>query len=71
MWMTLTEAHCPPGLAFRTGYKASGIGRQNGLERFEEYLETKTVAWLRLGSALGARSDVPVNSYLTKVSTRR
>ena len=25
------------------GYKASGIGRQNGLEGFEQYLETKTV----------------------------
>jgi aldehyde dehydrogenase (NAD+) len=29
------------------GYKASGIGRQNGLEGFEEYVETKAVAWLR------------------------
>jgi aldehyde dehydrogenase (NAD+) len=28
------------------GYKQSGIGRQNGLEGFEQYLETKTVAWL-------------------------
>jgi aldehyde dehydrogenase (NAD+) len=27
------------------GYKASGIGRQNGLEGFEQYLETKAVAW--------------------------
>jgi aldehyde dehydrogenase (NAD+) len=26
------------------GYKASGIGRQNGLEGFEQYLETKSVA---------------------------
>jgi aldehyde dehydrogenase (NAD+) len=26
------------------GYKASGIGRQNGLEGFEQYTETKTVA---------------------------
>jgi aldehyde dehydrogenase (NAD+) len=26
------------------GYKASGIGRQNGLEGFEQYLETKAVA---------------------------
>ncbi len=25
------------------GYKASGIGRQNGLEGFEQYLETKTI----------------------------
>jgi aldehyde dehydrogenase (NAD+) len=29
------------------GYKSSGIGRQNGLEGFEQYLETKAVAWLR------------------------
>jgi aldehyde dehydrogenase (NAD+) len=29
------------------GYKASGIGRQNGVEGFEQYLETKAVAWLR------------------------
>jgi aldehyde dehydrogenase (NAD+) len=29
------------------GYKASGIGRQNGLEGFEQYLETNSVAWLR------------------------
>jgi aldehyde dehydrogenase (NAD+) len=27
------------------GYKASGIGRQNGLEGFEQYLETKAIAW--------------------------
>jgi aldehyde dehydrogenase (NAD+) len=27
------------------GYKQSGIGRQNGLEGFEQYLETKAVAW--------------------------
>jgi aldehyde dehydrogenase (NAD+) len=26
------------------GYKQSGIGREMGLEGFEEYLETKTVA---------------------------
>ncbi len=26
------------------GYKASGIGRQNGFEGFEQYLETKTIA---------------------------
>jgi aldehyde dehydrogenase (NAD+) len=31
------------------GYKASGIGRQNGVEGFEQYLETKAVAWLRPG----------------------
>jgi aldehyde dehydrogenase (NAD+) len=27
------------------GYKGSGIGRQNGIEGFEQYLETKAVAW--------------------------
>ena len=27
------------------GYKDSGIGRQNGIEGFELYLETKIVAW--------------------------
>src|SRR5207302_5571705 len=26
------------------GYKQSGIGRQNGLEGFEQYLETKSIA---------------------------
>ena len=26
------------------GYKMSGIGRQNGIEGFEEYLQTKVVA---------------------------
>ena len=26
------------------GYKASGFGRQNGLEGFEQYLETKTIS---------------------------
>jgi aldehyde dehydrogenase (NAD+) len=26
------------------GYKASGVGRQNGIEGFEQYLETKAVA---------------------------
>ena len=30
------------------GYKSSGIGRQNGIEGFEQYLETKAVAWLRM-----------------------
>ena len=29
------------------GYKASGLGRQNGLEGFEQYLETKAIAWPR------------------------
>ncbi|MGH9096220.1 MAG: aldehyde dehydrogenase family protein, partial [Acidimicrobiales bacterium] len=27
------------------GYKASGIGRQNGLAGFDQYLEVKSVAW--------------------------
>ena len=27
------------------GYKTSGIGRQNGIEGFEQYLETKAVGW--------------------------
>ncbi|MFM2072387.1 MAG: hypothetical protein RLZZ623_2650 [Actinomycetota bacterium] len=27
------------------GYKNSGIGRQNGLEGFEQHLETKAIAW--------------------------
>ncbi|HEY3701794.1 MAG TPA: aldehyde dehydrogenase family protein [Acidimicrobiales bacterium] len=30
------------------GYKSSGVGRQNGIEGFEQYLETKAVAWPRL-----------------------
>ena len=29
------------------GYKSSGVGRQNGLEGFEQYLETKAVGWLK------------------------
>jgi aldehyde dehydrogenase (NAD+) len=28
------------------GYKASGIGRQNGLEGFEIYTETKVIGWV-------------------------
>jgi aldehyde dehydrogenase (NAD+) len=27
------------------GYKNSGLGRQNGVEGFEQYLETKIIAW--------------------------
>jgi aldehyde dehydrogenase (NAD+) len=27
------------------GYKFSGLGRQNGVAGFEQYLETKSVAW--------------------------
>jgi aldehyde dehydrogenase (NAD+) len=27
------------------GYKASGVGRQNGLAGFDQYLEVKSVAW--------------------------
>jgi aldehyde dehydrogenase (NAD+) len=29
------------------GYKSSGVGRQNGIEGFDQYLETKIVAWPR------------------------
>ncbi|MCK0517345.1 aldehyde dehydrogenase family protein [Williamsia sp. DF01-3] len=28
------------------GYKTSGVGRQNGIEGFEQYLETKSIAWI-------------------------
>lgn len=31
------------------GYKQSGIGRESGIEGFEEYLETKTIAYPRVG----------------------
>ena len=27
------------------GYKESGIGRQNGIAGFDQYLETKSLAW--------------------------
>jgi aldehyde dehydrogenase (NAD+) len=27
------------------GYKLSGVGRQNGIEGFHQYLETKSIAW--------------------------
>ena len=27
------------------GYKASGVGRQNGLAGFDQYLEVKSVSW--------------------------
>jgi aldehyde dehydrogenase (NAD+) len=27
------------------GYKSSGIGRQCGIEGFQQYLETKTIGW--------------------------
>ena len=27
------------------GYKGSGVGRQNGVAGFEQYLETKSLAW--------------------------
>jgi aldehyde dehydrogenase (NAD+) len=33
------------------GYKHSGIGRQNGVAGFEQYLETKSVAWPAPASA--------------------
>ena len=38
------------------GYKHSGIGRQNGLAGFDQYLETKSVAW---PTAAVSRPDVP------------
>jgi len=38
--MPIGQADMPFG-----GYKHSGIGRQNGLAGFEQYLETKSVAW--------------------------
>ncbi len=38
--MPVGQADMPFG-----GYKHSGIGRQNGIEGFEQYLETKAVAW--------------------------
>jgi len=28
------------------GYKASGVGRQNGIEGLEQYLETKTIGYV-------------------------
>ena len=27
------------------GYKDSGVGRQNGISGFDQYLETKSLAW--------------------------
>jgi acyl-CoA reductase-like NAD-dependent aldehyde dehydrogenase len=27
------------------GYKASGVGRQNGVAGFDQYVEIKSVAW--------------------------
>jgi aldehyde dehydrogenase (NAD+) len=38
--MPIGQADIPFG-----GYKHSGIGRQNGLAGFDQYLETKSVAW--------------------------
>jgi aldehyde dehydrogenase (NAD+) len=38
--MPIGQADMPFG-----GYKHSGIGRQNGLAGFDQYLETKSVAW--------------------------
>ena len=42
------------------GYKASGYGRQNGLEGFEQYLETKAIA----GPAPDDGSE-PATSFLS------
>jgi aldehyde dehydrogenase (NAD+) len=33
------------------GYKASGIGRQNGIEAIDQYLQTKSV-WCELDDAV-------------------
>jgi aldehyde dehydrogenase (NAD+) len=38
--MPIGQADMPFG-----GYKHSGIGRQNGLAGFDQYLEIKSVAW--------------------------
>jgi aldehyde dehydrogenase (NAD+) len=38
--MPIGQADMPFG-----GYKHSGIGRQNGLAGFDQYLEVKSVAW--------------------------
>ena len=38
--MPIGQADMPFG-----GYKHSGLGRQNGLAGFDQYLETKSVAW--------------------------
>jgi aldehyde dehydrogenase (NAD+) len=38
--MALGAADIPFG-----GYKHSGIGRQNGVAGFDQYVETKSVAW--------------------------
>jgi aldehyde dehydrogenase (NAD+) len=34
------------------GFKDSGLGRENGAEAIEEYLETKTV-WINTGAEVG------------------
>jgi aldehyde dehydrogenase (NAD+) len=34
------------------GYKRSGIGRENGAEAVDEYLQTKTI-WLNAGAPMG------------------
>ena len=48
-----------PDLPFG-GYKHSGIGRQNGLPGFEQYLEIKSIAWPAADAAGGP--DVTVTS---------
>jgi aldehyde dehydrogenase (NAD+) len=42
------------------GYKASGFGRQNGVEGFEQYLETKTIS-----GPLPPGPDAPGTSFLS------
>jgi len=41
------------------GYKYSGIGRQNGIDGFEQYLETKAVAWPAEAPSPGRRPQAP------------
>ncbi len=40
LWYGVADAPC------HGGYKTSGLGRQNGVEGFEQYTETKVVGWL-------------------------
>ena len=40
------------------GYKRSGLGRENGIEAINEYMQTKTVWMSSWGRALSVRSPV-------------
>ena len=48
MWVNAYRAVGP--MAPFGGFKASGMGRENGLDAIREYTETKTV-WVELGGA--------------------